>query len=76
MVDLKWVLERGLATPTFLKNSVPGDQIGEIMKNALYTWNKESRASAIEHDQGEDNSPGSGSNPCRVVGNSADESVI
>jgi len=54
MVDAEWVSAGGAVTLTFLKDSVPGDQIGVIMKDTLHTWNKSTQILAIGYDGGED----------------------
>ena len=57
MVDPEWVLVGGPVNLTFLKDSVPGDQIGAIMRDALHTWNKSSRILATGDDGREDREP-------------------
>ena len=53
MVDAAWVPAGGLVTCTFLKDLVPSDQIGAIMKDAIHTWNRTSQILAIGYG-GED----------------------
>ena len=85
MVDSEWVPAGGPITITFLKDSVPSDQIGAIMKDALHTWYKDSQTSAIGYDGGEDGGSGSGGatnqgeggsglNSGRAAGSGANES--
>ena len=54
MVNPEWVPAGGPATFTFLKDSVPGDQIGAIVKDALHTWNKDHQVLVIGYSGGED----------------------
>ena len=60
MVDTEWVPVGGPITFSFLKDSVPGNQIGMIMKDALHTWNKSSHVLVIGNDGGEDEGSESG----------------
>jgi hypothetical protein len=50
MVDLQWAPEGGPAAVTFLKDSVPGDEIGAIMNEALRTWNKGAQAMVVGYE--------------------------
>ena len=54
MVDPEWVPVGDPAVFTFLKDSVPGDQIRAIMKDALCTWNRSSQVLTIGNGGGED----------------------
>ena len=60
MMDAEWVPPGGPITLSFLKDSVPSNQIGAIMKDMLHTWNKSSQISVFGNDGGEDEGSESG----------------
>ena len=67
MVDTEQVPEGAL---TFLKDSVPSDQIEVIMKDALHTWNKDTTTSAFGYDTSKDKGSRSGGSTDKVEGGS------
>ena len=59
MVDAEWVPEGGAVALTFLNDSVPSDQIGAVMNDALHTWNKGAQTLAIRYESSKARSGGS-----------------
>src|SRR5258708_3658446 len=60
MVDPDWVPEGGPVTITFTKDSVPGNQMGVIMKEAVRAWNKDCQTSEIGYGSSSWNDKGEG----------------